>query len=110
MMPFELKNAGAIYQRSINKMFQRQVGRNVGVYVDDMMVKSIQATKHIIDLQETFHTRRKHRMRLNPAKCAFGVSFGKFLGFMVLQRGIEANPEKVKAVLDMQPPRTTKQF
>jgi hypothetical protein len=64
-------------------MFQRQVGRNVEVYVDDMLVKSIQATDHIVDLQETFHTLWKHKMRLNPAKCAFGVSLGKFLGFIL---------------------------
>jgi hypothetical protein len=93
MMPFGLKNTGATYQRLVNKMFQRQVGRNVEVYVDDMLVKSIHATEHIVDLRETFHTLRKHNMRLNPAKCAFGVSLGKLLGFMVSQRGIEGNPE-----------------
>jgi hypothetical protein len=75
-----------------------------------MLVKSIQATEHIADLEETFHTLRKHQMKLNPTKCAFGVSSGKFLGFLVSHRGIEANPEKVKAILEMQPPRTTKQL
>jgi hypothetical protein len=84
MLPFDLKNAGATYQRLVNKMFQRQVGRNVKVYVDVMLVKSIQAIEHIVDLRETFHTLRKHKMRLNPSKCAFEVSSGKFLGFMVL--------------------------
>jgi len=83
MLPFDLKNAGATYQRLVNKMFQRQVGRNVKVYVDVMLVKSIQAIEHIVDLRETFHTLRKHKMRLNPSKCAFEVSSGKFLGFMV---------------------------
>jgi hypothetical protein len=110
MMPFGLKNARATYQRLVNKMFQKQIGRNVEVYVDDMLVKSIQATKHIADLEETFHTLVKHQMKLNPTKCAFGVSSGKFLGFLVSHRGIEANPEKVKAILEMQPPRTTKQL
>jgi ribonuclease HI len=110
MMPFGLKNAGATYQRLLNRMFQNQIGRNVEVYVDDMLVKSIRATKHIEDLRETFRTLRKYKMKLNHMKCAFGVSSGKFLGFMVSQRGIEAKPEKVKAVLEMEAPRTTKQL
>jgi hypothetical protein len=110
MMPFGLKNAGATYQWLVNRMFRSQIGRNVEVYVDDMLVKSIWATKHIEDLWETFQTLRKYKMKLNPMKYAFRVSSGKFLGFMVSQRGIEVNPEKVKAVLDMQAPRTTKQL
>jgi hypothetical protein len=107
IMPFGLKNAEATYQMLVNKMFQDQIGRNVKVYVDDMLVKSVQATDHVADLRETFSTLRRYNMKLNPTKCAFGVSSGKFLGFMVTQRGIEANPEKVKAVLAMQLPKTT---
>jgi hypothetical protein len=110
MMPFGLKNAGTMYQRLVNKMFKKQIDRNVEVYVDDMLVKSIPAAEHIADLDETFHTLRKHQMKLNPTKCAFGVSLGKFLGFLVSHRCIEANPEKVKTVLKMQPLRTTKQL
>jgi hypothetical protein len=110
MMSFGLKNAGATYQRLVNKMFRDQIGRNVEVYVDDMLVKSIRTASHIADLRETFETLRSHKMKLNPAKCAFDVSFRKFLGFMVSQRGIEANPEKVNAVLGMQSPQTTKQL
>jgi ribonuclease HI len=110
MMPFGLKNAGATYQRLVNKMFRKQIGRNVEVYVDDMLVKSIQSASHIEDLEETFETLRQHQMKLNPTKCAFGVASGKFLGFMVSQRGIEANPEKIQAVLDMRPPQTIKQL
>jgi ribonuclease HI len=110
MMPFGLKNAGATYQRLVNKMFREQIGRNVEVYVDDMLVKSIRSKSHVEDLTETFETLRRYQMKLNPAKCAFGVASGKFLGFMVSQRGIEANPEKIQAVLDMHPPRTTKQL
>jgi len=91
-------------------MFRGQIGRNIEVYVDDMLVKSIRATGHIADLRETFETLRNHKMKLNLANCAFGVSSGKFLGFMVSQRGIEANPEKVSAVLGMQSPQTTKQL
>jgi len=83
MMPFGLKNAGATYQRLVNKMFRDQIGWNLEVYVDDMLVKSIRTASHIEDLRETFGTLRSHKMKLNPAKCAFGVSSGKFLGFMV---------------------------
>ena len=101
VMPFELKNAGAAYQRLVNHMFRLQIGRNVEVYVDDMLVKSLNEGKHLDDLQETFDTLRQYNMKLNPSKCAFGLASGKFLGFMVSHRGIEANPEKIKAILDM---------
>ena len=109
VMPFGLKNAGATYQRLVNKIFQDQIGRNMEVYVDDMLVKSIEAEEHIKDLQEAFGTLKKHRMKLNLTKCAFGVASGKFLGFMVTQRGIEANPEKIKAILDMKHPSNKKE-
>jgi hypothetical protein len=107
VMPFGLKNAGATYQRLVNAMFKNQIGRNVEVYVDDMLVKSLKSEDHLTDLEETFGVLRHYRMRLNPAKCAFGVSSGKFLGFMVSHRGIEANPEKIKAVLEMESPQNT---
>ena len=83
VMPFSLKNAGATYQRLVNYMFRPQIGRNVKVYVDDMLVKSLDEERHLDDLQETFDTLRRHQMKLNPNKCVFGVSLGKFLGFMV---------------------------
>ena len=79
------------------------------VYVDNMLMKSKKAELHLDDLRETFDTLRKYRMKLNPVKCVFGVSSSKFLGFMVLQRGIEANPEKVKAILDMTSLRSVKE-
>jgi hypothetical protein len=110
VMPFGLKNAGATYQRLMNRMFHDQIGRNVEVYVDDMLVKSKEEDDHLHDLGETFKTLRKYQMKLNPSKCAFGVYSGKFLGFMVSQRGIEANPDKIKAILEMQPPKTTKEI
>ena len=75
-------------------MFRPQIGWNVEVYVDDMLAKSLDKEKHLDDLQETFDTLRWYNIKLNPSKCAFGVSFGKFLGFMVSHRGIEANPIK----------------
>ena len=107
-MPFGLKNAEATYQRFMNKMVTHQLGRNVQVYVDDMLVKSVCENKHLNDLQETFNTLRSYNMKLNPSKCVFGVTVGKFLGFMVSQRGIKVNPEKVRAILELEPPRTMK--
>ena len=82
-MPFGLKNVGATYQRLVNQMFSKQIGRNVEVYMDDMLVKSREEENHLDDLEETFNTLRQYSMKLNPTKCAFGVSSRKFLGFMV---------------------------
>ena len=82
-MPFGLKNAGATYQRLVNKMFSKQIGRNIEVYVDDMLVKSKEELAHLGDLKETFAILRQYQMKLNPSKCVFGVASGKFLRFMV---------------------------
>ena len=95
VMPFGLKNAGATYQRLVNHMFRPRIGRIMELYVDDMLVKSLDEGKHLDDLQETFGTLRQYNMKLNLSKCAFGVSLGKFLGFMVSHRGIEANLDKI---------------
>ena len=92
----------------MNKMFAHQLRRNVQVYVDDMLVKSLRENDHLNDLQETFGTLRSYNMKLNLSKCIFGVTAGKFLGFMVSQRGIEVNPEKVRAILELEPPWTVK--
>ena len=108
VMPFRLKNARATYQRLMNKIFAHQLGRNVQVYVDDMLVKSVRENDHLNDLQETFNTLRSYNMKLNPSKCVFEVTARKFLGFMVSQRGIVVNPEKVQAILELEPPRTVK--
>ncbi|KAM2331707.1 hypothetical protein ACFX1X_022358 [Malus domestica] len=89
-------------------MFAEQIGKSMEVYVDDMLVKSKHADQHITNLSETFTILKRYRMRLNPNKCAFGVGSGKFLGFMISQRGIEANLEKIKAILDMKEPITSK--
>ena len=80
------------------------------VYVDDMLVKSQDEGRHLDDLQEIFDTLRQYHMKLNPTKCAFGVLSGKFLGFMVSHRGIEANLDKIQAILDMKPPQNTKEI
>ena len=90
-------------------MFRPQIGWNVEVYVDDMLVKSQNEEIHLDDLQETFDTLWQYNMKLNPSKCAFGVSSGKFLGFMVSHREIEANPDKIQAILDMTPPQNVKE-
>ncbi|KAL0449079.1 UNVERIFIED_CONTAM: hypothetical protein Slati_1464300 [Sesamum latifolium] len=103
-IPFSLKNAGATYQRLVDKIFCPQIGRNVEVYVDDMLVKSKKAADHVKDLEETFSVLRKYKLKLNPAKCTFGVQGGCFLGFMVTQKGIEANPLKIKAIINMKAP------
>ncbi|XP_022897720.1 uncharacterized protein LOC111411417 [Olea europaea var. sylvestris] len=109
VMFFDLKNARATYQRLINKVFANLIGRNVEAYVDDMVVKSKRVDQHISDLEEFFHTLRKYRMKLNPAKCAFGVASGKFLGFMITHQGIEANPDKIQALASMESPRNKKE-
>jgi ribonuclease HI len=108
-MPFGLKNAGATYQRLVNKMFVNLIGRTMEVYVDDMLVKSLRTNDHVTHLCEMFQILRKHQMKLNPLKCAFGVSSGKFLGYIVNRRGIEANPEKVKALIEMRSPKKPKE-
>jgi hypothetical protein len=91
-------------------MFKKQVRRNVEEYMDNMLVKCLKSKNHITDLEETFQTMKQYIMKLNLAKCVFRVSSGKFLGFMVLQRGLKANPEKIKAILEMQSPSNTKQL
>ncbi|XP_073119533.1 uncharacterized protein [Henckelia pumila] len=105
VMPFGLKNAGDTYQRLMDRVFASQIGRNVEVYVDDILVKSQDDAGLMTDLRETFATLRSYGIKLNPEKCVFGVRGGKFLGYMVTERGIEANPEKVQAIQSMSHPR-----
>ena len=104
-----MKNAGATYQRLVNYIFQDLIGKSMEVYVDNLLVKSREAGDHLRHLSDAFAVLRKFQMKLNPAKCAFGVLSGKFLGHLVSRRGIEANPEKIWAVINMQSPRTTKE-
>lgn len=91
-MPFGLQNAGATFQRPVNKMFGAQIGRIVEVYVDDIVIKSKKTEDHVKDLQEVFNILNLYNMKLNPTKCNFAMSSGKFLGHMVTKRGIEASP------------------
>ncbi|GFS37212.1 hypothetical protein Acr_00g0050680 [Actinidia rufa] len=109
VMPFGLKNAGATYQRLVNKMFNAQIGKTMEVYIDDMLVKSLQAHNHIAHLEEAFDILRRHRMMLNPSKCIFGVSSRKFLEFLVTKRGIEVNPDQIQALIAMRSPRNIRE-
>jgi hypothetical protein len=109
-MPFGLRSAGATFQRLMHIMLGPQMGRNAEAYLDDIVVKSREAGSLIADLKETFANLRKVNLKLNPEKCIFGVPSGKLLGFLVLHRGIEANPEKIKAILKMCPPRTLQEM
>jgi len=109
VMPFGLKNAGVTYQRLMDKVFSHLMGQCVEVYVDDMVVKSPSHHQHAQDLSMVFSALRQYNLCLNPDKCVFGVDRGKFLGFMLTQRGIEANPEKCKAIIEMRSPTTIKE-
>ncbi|KAL2241045.1 UNVERIFIED_CONTAM: Retrovirus-related Pol polyprotein from transposon [Sesamum indicum] len=109
VMPFGLKSAGATYQRLVNKMFAQQIGKTMEVYVDDMLVKSHKPDEHLEHLKTSFAIMREHGMKLNPNKCMFGVAGGKFLGYMVSERGIEANPEKIEAILNLKSPTSIKE-
>ncbi|XP_020978180.1 uncharacterized protein LOC110271548 [Arachis ipaensis] len=103
-MPFGLKNAGATYQRLMNKIFSDLIGKTVEVYVDDILAKTARPDDLISDLENVFASFRQHDMRLNPLKCAFAMEAGKFLRFMITQMGVEANPEKCQAILHMRSP------
>lgn len=103
-MPFRLKNEGATYQRLGNRMFKSQIGSNMEVYVDDLLIKSKAPEQHLANLSEAFAVLRRYQMKLNPAKCDFNVDSEKFLGFKVSERGIQENCGNVKAIMDMSSP------
>ena len=109
VMSFGLKKTGATYQRLVTKMFRPLLGKTIEVYIDDMLVKSKKRPNHVEHLQETFELLRAYSMKLNPSKCAFGVSTSRFLGFIVTQRGIEANPAQLKAILESPTPASRKE-
>jgi len=109
VMPFGLKNAGATYQRLMERVLAPMLGRNVQAYVDDMVVTSQERGRHTTNLEELFATIAKYRLKLNPEKCVFGVEARKFLGFMLTERGIEANPDKCATILAMRSPASMKE-
>ena len=98
VMPFGLKNAGSTYQRMMTRMFESLLGKNMKIYIDDMVVKSKKVSEHLGDLQVVFEILRSYKLRLNASKCSFGVGSGKFLGYMVTYRGIEVNPDQIKTI------------
>ncbi|XXG59194.1 hypothetical protein AAC387_Pa04g1317 [Persea americana] len=109
VMPFGLKNPGATYQRLVTKMFQAQLDKTVEVYIDDMVVKSKRSQDHLTDLRQIFDILCQFQLKLNASKCAFGVGSGKFLGSLVTRRGIEANPDQITAIQELQCPTSAKQ-
>ena len=108
-MPFDLKNAGSTYQRTMTKMFEPQLGKNIKVYIDDMVVKSKVVSEHVGGLRNIFEILRKHKLCLNASKCSFGMGSSKFLGYIVTYQGIEVNPNQVKAINCLQSPRNPKE-
>ena len=107
-MPFGLKSAGSTFARAVQIGFEPQLHRNIEAYMDDIVVKTKDNATLVQDLEETFSNLRKINLKLNPKKCVFGVPSSKLLGFFVSHQGIEANPEKIKAIEQIQAPKTVK--
>ena len=109
VMPFGLKNAGATYQRAMVTLFHDMMHREVEVYVDDILAKSKKEEDHVQVLRRLFERLQKYQLKLNPAKCSFGVKTGKLLGFIVSDQGIEFDPDKAKAIQEMPAPKIEKE-
>ena len=109
VMSFGLKNARSTYQRMITKMFESLLGKNIEIYIDDMVVKSKMVSEHLGDLRIIFEVLKNYKLRLNASKCSFGVGSGKFLSYMVTHRGIEVNPDQIKAINNLRSPRNPKE-
>jgi len=99
VMPFGLKNVGATYQRLMDRILAPMIGRNVKSYVDDMVVTSKERDQHVFDMEELFTTQAKYNLKLNLKKYVFGVEAGKFLGFLLTEQRIEANPDKCASTI-----------
>ena len=109
VMSFRLKNAGSTYQRMMTRMFGSLLGKNIKIYIDDMVVKSKMVSEHLGDLRIIFEILGNYKLRLNASKCSFGIGSGKFLGYMVTHRGIEVNPDQIKAINNLGFPRNPKE-
>ena len=109
VMPFGLKNARATYQKAATTLFHDIMPRDVEVYVDNMIMKSRGRSDHLAALERFFKRIRQFGLRLNPKKCTFGVTSGELLGYMVSERGIEVDLDKIRAILDMPTPRTERE-
>jgi hypothetical protein len=104
VMTFGLKNDGLTSQRAMNLIFQELLGNNVEVYIDDIVVKSAEFSSHIADLCKAFDKMHRYSLKMNPCKCAFGVSAGKFLGLIIHEHGIEIDPDRIKSIQNVGPP------
>ena len=107
VIPFGLKNAGSTYQRMMTRMFELLLGKNIKIYIDDMVVKSKMVLEHLGDLRAIFEVLRNYKLRFS--KCSFGVGSGKFVGYMVTYKGIEVNPDQIKAINNLRSPRNPKE-
>ena len=105
-MTFRLKNASATYQRAMNYIFHELIGKIVEIYIDDVVVKSKGYQEHLANLCKALECTRKHGLKMNPNKCAFGVSAGQFLGFMVHEWGIEISQKTITAIDKVKAPTT----
>ena len=108
-MSFDLKNVGSTYQRMMTRMFESQLGKNIKIYIDDIMVKSKMVSKHLGDLRAIFEILRKYKLRLNASKCSFGMGSSKFLGYMVTHKGIKVNSDQIKTINNLRSPRNPKE-
>jgi hypothetical protein len=109
-MTFGLKNAGATYQRAMNYIFHELIGKIVEIYIDDVVIKSLDHESHLADVRKTLECTRKHGLKMNPNKCAFRVSAGEFLGFLVHEGGIEVGKKSMKAIDEVVPPTNLKEL
>jgi hypothetical protein len=107
-MPEGLKNASPTFTRMTGTVFKPQIGRNIQAYVNDLIVKSTDRASHVGDLAETFANMRRAGLKLSPEKCVFGVTKGKFLGCLISAKRIEANLDKIRAIREMEEPKTKK--
>jgi hypothetical protein len=109
-MTIGLKNAGATYQRAMNYIFHKLIGKILEIYIDDVVIKSLDHESHLDDVRKTLECTRKHGVKTNPKKCAFGVSAGEFLGFLVHEGGIEVGKKSMKAIDEVVPPANLKEL
>jgi hypothetical protein len=110
VMTFVWKNAGATYQRAMNYIFHELIGKIVEIYIDDVVIKSLNHDSHLKDVKKTLECTRKHGLKMNPNKCAFGVSAGEFLGFLVHEGRIEVGKKGMKAIDEVVPPTNLKEL
>ncbi|GKV42144.1 hypothetical protein SLEP1_g49581 [Rubroshorea leprosula] len=110
VMTFGLKNVGATYQRAMNAIFHDMIGKFMEIYIDDVVVKSHGEADHLVHLRKAFERMRQHGLKMNPLKCAFGVSAGNFLGYLVHERGLEVDKNKARAVIEAKPPQNKKEL